>query len=285
MIPCLGDDIFSDFSTLTLMNAPHADPPILTARHGAVARLVLNRPAARNALSQSLMAALQEALDGLAADKSVRVIVLAANGPAFSAGHDLKEMAAQRCGTDSGLAAFTQIFAQCSQLMQSIVRHPKPVIAEVQGIATAAGCQLVASCDLAVASAEARFATPGVNIGLFCSTPMVALSRNLSRKHAMEMLLTGEMVGAEEAQRIGLINRVVAPDLLESEVMKLAQRIAAKPGRTVKIGKEAFYRQLEMQLAEAYIYASTVMTKNMLEAEAEEGIGAFLEKRPPKWPE
>jgi enoyl-CoA hydratase/carnithine racemase len=165
------------------------------------------------------------------------------------------------------------------------VRHPKPVIAEVQGIATAAGCQLVASCDLAVASMAARFATPGVNIGLFCSTPMVALSRNVARKHAMEMLLTGEMVGAEEATRIGLVNRFVAPDVLEAETMKLANTIAAKPGRTVKIGKEAFYRQLEMPLAEAYAYASEVMTKNMLAAEAEEGIGAFVDKRLPNWPE
>jgi enoyl-CoA hydratase/carnithine racemase len=231
------------------------------------------------------MAALQEALDSLAQDNTLRVIVLAANGPAFSAGHDLKEMTAQRCGADAGREAFAGIFAQCSRLMQTIVRHPKPVIAEVQGIATAAGCQLVASCDLAIASSEARFATPGVNIGLFCSTPMVALSRNVARKHAMEMLLTGEMIGADEAQRIGLVNRVVPPTLLETETMQLARRIAAKPVRTVKIGKEAFYRQLEMPLAEAYDYASAVMTKNMLEAEAAEGIGAFIEKRAPKWPE
>jgi enoyl-CoA hydratase/carnithine racemase len=169
--------------------------------------------------------------------------------------------------------------------MQTIVGHPKPVIAEVQGIATAAGCQLVASCDLAVASSEARFATPGVNIGLFCSTPMVALSRNVSRKQAMEMLLTGEMIGAAEAMRIGLVNRVVAPDELETETMKLAHLIAEKPRRTVKIGKEALYRQLEMPLAEAYDYASEVMTINMLAAEAEEGIGAFIDKRPPRWPE
>ena len=267
------------------MNAPHTEPPALTTRHGAVARLVLNRPAARNALSQALMAALQEALDSLATDNAVRVIVLAANGSAFSAGHDLREMAAHRSGDDAGREAFAQIFAQCSRLMQTIVRHPKPVIAAVHGIATAAGCQLVASCDLAIASREARFATPGVNIGLFCSTPMVALSRNVSRKHAMEMLLTGDMVGADDAQRIGLVNRVVAPDQLESETMELANRIATKPIRTVKIGKEAFYRQLEMPLSEAYDYASAIMTKNMLEAEAEEGICAFLEKRTPKWPE
>lgn len=267
------------------MNAPHSDHPVLTTRDGPTVRLVLNRPAARNALSQTLMGALQEALDSLAADPTTHVIVLAANGPAFSAGHDLKEMTSHRCGADAGRVAFAQIFAQCSRLMQSIVRHPKPVVAEIQGIATAAGCQLVASCDLAIASRHARFATPGVNIGLFCSTPMVALSRNVARKHAMEMLLTGDMIGAEEAQRIGLVNRVVAPDLLESETMKLAQRIASKPYRSVKIGKEAFYRQLEMPLADAYDYASAIMTKNMLEAEAAEGIGAFLEKRTPKWPE
>jgi enoyl-CoA hydratase/carnithine racemase len=191
----------------------------------------------------------------------------------------------RRHGADAGREAFANIFAQCSRLMQTIVRHPRPVIAQVQGVATAAGCQLVASCDLAVASEQARFATPGVNIGLFCSTPMVALSRNVARKQAMEMLLTGEMVSAEEAMRIGLVNRVVAPDALETETTKLARLIASKPGHTVKIGKEAFYRQLEMPLAEAYAYASEVMTTNMLVAEAEEGIGAFICKRNPNWPE
>jgi enoyl-CoA hydratase/carnithine racemase len=213
------------------------------------------------------------------------VIVLRAAGPAFSSGHDLKEMTARRTDSDGGKAAFAALFSQCSRLMQTIVRHPKPVIAQVQGIATAAGCQLVASCDLAVASQQARFATPGVNIGLFCSTPMVALSRNVSRKHAIEMLLTGEMISAEEARRIGLVNRVVAQEQLESETMKLAELIAAKPRATVKIGKEAFYRQLEMGLSDAYDYASRVMTENMLAAEAREGIGAFVEKRDPKWPE
>jgi enoyl-CoA hydratase/carnithine racemase len=267
------------------MNAPHPDSPVVSARERKVLRLVLNRPAARNALSEALMGTLQAALHAAVGDETVQVIVLAAEGPAFSAGHDLKEMTAHRCGVDGGREAFAKIFAQCSRLMQSIVRHPKPLIAEVQGIATAAGCQLVASCDLAVASAAARFATPGVNIGLFCSTPMVALSRNVARKHAMEMLLTGDMIGAEEAMRIGLVNRVVKPDLLEAETMKLASAIAAKPRGSVKIGKEAFYRQLEMPLAEAYAYASEVMTRNMLAAEAEEGIGAFIDKRPPKWPE
>ena len=268
------------------MNPPdHPGPLLLEERSGAILRLSLNRPGARNALSTALMAALQERLDALAVEDALRAIVLAAEGPAFCSGHDLKEMTAHRREADRGRDAFAKIFAQCSRLMQTIVRHPKPVIAQVQGIATAAGCQLVASCDLAVVSAEARFATPGVNIGLFCSTPMVALSRNLSRKQAMEMLLTGEMIDAQEALRIGLVNRVVPSDMLETETMKLARLIADKPRHTVKIGKEAFYRQLEMPLAEAYDYASEVMTANMLAADAEEGIGAFIEKRPPKWPE
>lgn len=267
------------------MNAPQPAPLVLAQREDAVLRLTLNRPAQRNALSTGLMAALQEALDSAKGDRSLRVVVLAAAGPTFCSGHDLKEMAAHRSNADGGRANFAEIFAQCSRLMQSIVRHPVPVIAKVQGIATAAGCQLVASCDLAVASSEARFATPGVNIGLFCSTPMVALSRNVSRKHAMEMLLTGEAVSAEEALRMGLINRVAEPHALEGESTKLAHAVAAKPKRTIRIGKEAFYRQLEMPLAEAYAYASEVMTINMLEAESAEGIGAFLEKRPPCWPE
>jgi enoyl-CoA hydratase/carnithine racemase len=267
------------------MNVTAAEPLVLAADAGAVRTLTLNRAAARNALSQSLMAALQNALDAAAADRAVRVVVIAAEGPAFSSGHDLKEMTAHRADADKGKAFFAALFAQCSRLMQTVVQHPKPVIAQVQGIATAAGCQLVASCDLAVASSAAKFATPGVNIGLFCSTPMVALSRNVARKHAMEMLLTGEMIEAEEARRIGLINRVVAPEALAEETAKLAALIATKPHGTLKIGKEAFYRQLEMGLAAAYDYASEVMTLNMLHAEAEEGIGAFVDKREPKWPE
>ena len=266
------------------MNAPVSEPLVLSRHDGAVLTLTLNRAKARNALSAGLMSALQVALDSAASDKSVRLIVLAANGPAFSSGHDLKEMTAHRNDDDKGKAAFAALFAQCSRLMQTIVRHPKPVMAQVQGIATAAGCQLVASCDLAIASSSAQFATPGVNIGLFCSTPMVALSRNVSRKQTMEMLLTGEMVAADRAREIGLVNRVVAPEMLETETQLLAQKIAAKPHTTVKIGKEAFYRQLEMPLADAYDYASRVMTENMLEAEACEGIGAFVEKRDPKWP-
>jgi enoyl-CoA hydratase/carnithine racemase len=267
------------------MNAPHSHVLVLAHREGAVLRLTMNRPAARNALSEALMASLQSALDEAAQERSVRAIVLAAEGPAFSSGHDLKEMTAHRNDADKGNAAFAALFAQCSKLMQTIVRHPLPVIAQVQGIATAAGCQLVASCDLAVASSVARFATPGVNIGLFCSTPMVALSRNVSRKQAMEMLLTGEMISAEEARRIGLINRVVDSEALPASAMALAQSIASKPAKTVKIGKEAFYNQLETGLSEAYDYASQVMTENMLSAEAEEGICAFVEKREPNWPE
>jgi enoyl-CoA hydratase/carnithine racemase len=266
------------------MNAPLTEPLVLVARDGSVLRLTLNRASARNALSEGLMSALQSALDDASKDPDVRAIVLAANGPAFSSGHDLKEMTSHRAAPDRGKAAFSALFTQCSKLMQSIVRHSIPVIAQVQGIATAAGCQLVASCDLAVASSAARFATPGVNIGLFCSTPMVALSRNVSRKHAMEMLLSGEMIAAEEAHRIGLVNRVVPTESLEDETMKLAKLVASKPKATVKIGKEAFYRQLELGLSDAYDYASRVMTENMLAAEAAEGIGAFVEKREPVWP-
>jgi enoyl-CoA hydratase/carnithine racemase len=259
-------------------------PLLLSAHTGGVLRLILNRVSARNALSSELMAALQSALDGAAKDDATKVIVIAAEGPVFSSGHDLKEMVAHRADGDKGAAAYAALFTQCSKMMQAIVHNPKPVIAQVQGVATAAGCQLVASCDLALASTSARFATPGVNIGLFCSTPMVALSRNVSRKAAMEMLLTGEMIDGEEARRIGLINKVVAPELLEAETMRIAMLIAAKPRATIKTGKEAFYRQLEMPLSEAYAYASKVMTENMLDAEACEGIGAFLEKREPKWP-
>lgn len=260
---------------------PTVPPLVLAQRTGAVLRVAMNRPEARNALNRELMAALQSAFGKAADDDTVRVVILAAEGSAFSAGHDLKEMTAHRSAIDKGKAAFAALFARCSQLMQTIVRHPSPVIAEVQGMATAAGCQLVASCDLAVASSAAAFATPGVNIGLFCSTPMVALSRNLARKQAMEMLLTGEAVSAAQAFHMGLINRVVEPAALRAETMALAEVIAAKPRATVRTGKEAFYRQLEMGLSEAYDYASRVMTENMLQKEAEEGIRAFLDKRSP----
>lgn len=265
------------------MNAP--DPLLLSERRNGVLRLTLNRPVARNALSSALMLTLLDGLEDAAADPAIRVIVLAANGPVFCAGHDLRELTAARAEPDSGKENFAALFTQCSKLMQAIVMHPRPVIAEVQGVATAAGCQLVASCDLAVAANTAKFATPGVNIGLFCSTPMVALSRNVPRKAAMEMLLTGDMVTAEEALRIGLINRAVAPESLTAETMALAAKIAAKPAATIRTGKHAFYQQLEMKLEDAYAFAARVMTENMLHAESREGIGAFLEKREPQWPE
>jgi enoyl-CoA hydratase/carnithine racemase len=266
------------------MNAPvRANPVLLREDADDIAVLVLNRPQARNSLSEGLIAALTTSLAEIATDKRVRVVVLAANGPAFSAGHDMKEMTARRSDPDRGRAFFKQLMDACSAMMQAIVHLPKPVIACVQGPASAAGCQLVASCDLAVASSAAKFATPGVNIGLFCSTPMVALSRNVSRKHAMEMLLTGDLIDAEDARRFGLVNRVVAPGSERTEALALARQIAAKSALTVKIGKEAFYRQLEMSLADAYRYASEVMVENMLARDAEEGIGAFVEKRTPTW--
>jgi enoyl-CoA hydratase/carnithine racemase len=249
----------------------------------SVAVLALNQPQTRNSLSEAMLEALGDALTAIAHDDSVRVVVLAANGPAFSAGHDLKELSRHRADEDRGRAYFKHIMGMCSAMMQQIVTLPQPVIAAVQGTATAAGCQLVASCDLAIASRAAKFATPGVNIGLFCSTPMVALARNVSRKHAMEMLLTGEAISAEHAERIGLVNRVVAPGHEREEAVNLAGSIAGKSALTVKIGKEGFYRQLEMPLAEAYQYVSAVMVENMLARDAEEGIGAFIEKREPKW--
>ncbi|GFO82822.1 MAG: enoyl-CoA hydratase [Methyloceanibacter sp.] len=250
----------------------------------AVRVLTLNRPKARNCLSMALMQALQGALAEAAETDDVRAVVLAGSGPAFSSGHDLKELTARRNDPDRGRAFFEETMRTCAETMLTIVRLPKPVIAAVNGIATAAGCQLVATCDLAVAATDARFATPGVNIGLFCSTPMVALSRNLSRKATMEMLLLGEMVEAEEALRLGLVNRVAEPDRVVNEAVAFGRKIASKPSRTLKIGKEAFYRQLEMPLDEAYRYTAGVMVENMLDAEAEEGIGAFLDKREPQWP-
>jgi enoyl-CoA hydratase/carnithine racemase len=250
---------------------------------GGVGVLTLNQPQSRNALSEAMLEALGDALTAIAHDETVRAVVLAANGPAFCAGHDLKELTRHRSEQDRGRAYFKHIMTTCSTMMQQIVMLPQPVIAAVQGPASAAGCQLVASCDLAIASRDAKFATPGVDIGLFCSTPMVALSRNVSPKHAMEMLLVGDLISAEEAARIGLVNRVVAPGREREEAIKLAKGIAAKSALTVKIGKEGFYRQLEMPLAQAYNYVSEVMTENMLARDAEEGINAFLEKREPKW--
>ncbi|MGH6990480.1 MAG: enoyl-CoA hydratase [Stellaceae bacterium] len=251
---------------------------VLHRDDAGVATLTLNRPAARNALSVAMMSALQEAFDGAARDKSVKVVVLAAAGPGFCAGHDLRELRA-----NPGRQFYEKVFRQCSRLMLSITKLPKPVIARVHGIATAAGCQLVATCDLAVASDAARFATSGVNLGLFCSTPMVALTRGVGRKPAMEMLLTGDFISAEEAHRIGLVNRVVPAAGLDEAIAALAQRIAAQSPLTLAIGKEAFYRQAELGLEEAYAYTSEVMTTNMLARDAEEGIDAFLAKRPPAW--
>src|SRR5271165_1413797 len=251
---------------------------LLTERTAGVLRLTLNRPQARNALSIELMTALVEALGRAAEDREARVVVIAGAGPAFCAGHDLRELR-----EDPRRETYQRIFALCSELMLAIVRLAKPVIAQVHGIATAAGCQLVASCDLAVAADTARFATPGVNIGLFCSTPMVALSRAVGRKAAMEMLLTGDLVDATRAREIGLVNRVVPEAELGGAVTALAGQIAAKSPLTVAIGKAAFYRQAEMALDEAYDYAAEVMTRNMLTRDAAEGIDAFLAKRAPVW--
>jgi enoyl-CoA hydratase/carnithine racemase len=248
-----------------------------------IALLTLNRPQARNSLSEGLIGELHAALDKIRDDKNVRAVVIAANGPVFSAGHDMKELTARRSDADRGRAYFAQIMNACSAMMQAVVQLPKPVVAAVQGIATAAGCQLVASCDLAVASEAAGFATPGVDIGLFCSTPMVALSRNIPRKQAMEMLLTGEPVSASRALDIGLVNRVVAAGTERDAAIELAKKVALKSAYTVKLGKTAFYRQAEMSLADAYRYAAEVMTENMMARDAEEGIGAFIEKREPKW--
>jgi enoyl-CoA hydratase/carnithine racemase len=264
--------------------APTPQPPALLQENvGSIRLLTLNRPVARNSLSEGLIAELHAALKQIHDDNSVRAVVIAANGPAFSAGHDMKELTARRSDADRGRAYFGQIMDACSAMMQAIVLLPKPVVAAVQGIATAAGCQLVASCDLAVASEAAGFATPGVDIGLFCSTPMVALSRNIPRKQAMEMLLTGEPISAATAKNIGLVNRVVAAGTERDAAIALAQKVALKSAYTVKLGKEAFYRQAEMSLADAYRYAAEVMTENMMARDAEEGIGAFIEKRAPKW--
>jgi enoyl-CoA hydratase/carnithine racemase len=267
-------------AAMTTMPRSMDEAPLLvdTVSEAGVLRLTLNRPQARNALSNGLMRALIEALGRAATDPRARVVVIAGAGPAFCAGHDLRELRA-----DPRRETYERIFALCSELMLTITWLPKPVIAEVHGVATAAGCQLVASCDLAVAAEEARFATPGVNIGLFCSTPMVALSRAVGRKPAMEMLLTGDPVDAARACAIGLVNRVVPSAGLRAAVDALARQIAGKSAFTVAIGKAAFYRQAELDLAAAYRYAAEVMTTNMLAADAEEGIDAFLAKRMPAW--
>lgn len=247
--------------------------------------MTLNRPQSRNSLSEALLLSLRDTLGELAASPAISVIVLTGAPPVFCAGHDLREMTARRQDADCGRAFFRHLMGLCSEVMQAVMNCPKPVVAAVNGTATAAGCQLVASCDLAIASEDAKFATPGVNIGLFCSTPMVALSRNVPRKHAMEMLLLGESVDAGQALQMGLVNRIVPADQVLASALQMAGIIASKSSVTIKFGKEAFYRQLEMPVAEAYDYAAEIMTENMLARDAEEGIGAFLEKRPPRWGE
>lgn len=252
---------------------------------GKTAVLTLNRPAALNALSEGMLAALQEAFDAIAVDPRVKAVVLRGAGRAFCAGHDLKEMEAARGQNDGGRRAFTELFAQCARMMSTIPRLPQPVIAEVHGIATAAGCQLVASCDMAVAAETTRFGVNGVNIGLFCSTPMVALSRNIGRKKTFELLTTGEFLSAAEAEALGLVNRVVPEEAVSAAALELADKVAGKLGSAVKVGKRAFYEQLEMPLDQAYAHTGRVIAENMLHPDTAEGIQAFLEKRPPNWPE
>jgi enoyl-CoA hydratase/carnithine racemase len=243
-----------------------------------IAILTLNRPKQQNALSSELMKELLQTLNSIEDNKKIKVVTILSNGNNFCAGHDLKELK-----IDKSEERFKKIFELCSELMLKIVKLPKPVIAGVQGIATAAGCQLVASCDLAIASNNSKFATPGVNIGLFCSTPMVAVSRNVNRKQTMEMLLLGEFITPSKAQEIGLINKIVSDKDLKEETIKMAKVIASKSPATVAIGKEAFYKQLEMNIEEAYKYTSQVMSRNMIEKDAQEGISAFIENRDPKW--
>ncbi len=260
-----------------------AQAPVLRGDIDGVALISLNRPQARNTLSEAALDSLTAMLADIGADKRVRSVVISASGPAFCAGHDLKEITARRNDSDGGRAYVKSLMTKCSLMMQNIMRLPQPVIAAVEGVATAAGCQLVATCDLAIASTTAQFATPGVHIGLFCSTPMVALTRNVTAKHAMEMLLTGDMVSAEDALRMGLVNRVVPAGQSGEEALALAHKIGTKSALTLKVGKEAFYRQRDMSVAQAYDYAVNVMVENMLTRDAEEGIGAFIEKRDPRW--
>ena len=248
-----------------------------------ILRLIMNDPNRKNALSENMISNLKEAISLASSDDLVKVIIIAANGNVYSAGHDLKEITEARSHKDGGNSYFKDLFNSCSDLMKLIVECPKPIIAEVNGVATAAGCQLVASCDLAISSDNSRFATPGVNIGLFCSTPMVALSRSVSKKDAMKMLLTGDMIDANEAKRISLINDFVAEEDLIKSVMDLAEKISKKSASVVSIGKEAFYKQSELNLHDAYEYTSRVMTENTLNENAKEGIDAFLEKRDPNW--
>ena len=249
----------------------------------AVCHLHMNAPDRLNALSEEMLAALQEQIDALHDDRSVRVVVISGAGKAFCAGHDLKQMTAGRQSEDGGKAYFKDLFDRCARVMTGVQRLPQPVIAQVHGIATAAGCQLVASCDMAVAAEGTRFGVNGVNIGLFCSTPMVALSRNIPRKQAFEMLVTGQFIDAHRAEALGLVNKVVPADELADATQDLATLVASKLGAAVKIGKQAFYEQVQMGLDEAYAYTGQVMVENMLYRDTEEGIAAFLEKRPPDW--
>ncbi|MBC7137401.1 MAG: enoyl-CoA hydratase [Defluviimonas sp.] len=259
------------------------DDLVLREDIGPVARLTLNAPDSLNALSDAMLAALKARLADLAGDRSARVVLLAGAGRAFCAGHDLKEMQAGRAAPDRGAAYFSDLFARCAEVMQMIPALPQPVIAEVHGIATAAGCQLVASCDMAVAAEGTRFGVNGVNIGLFCSTPMVALTRNVPRKQAFEMLTTGAFIDAAEARRIGLINRIAGPEGLQDAALTLAQTVAGKLTAAVRIGKRAFYDQITLPLDQAYDHAAAVMVENMLMRDTDEGIAAFLQKRAPDW--
>ena len=277
---CANSEASDQFLNLT-QSEKQMTEEALVLRHDdeGVTTLTMNRPQARNALSQGMLRAMLDAFIEVSTDETARVVILAGAGPGFCAGHDLKEIKAQNYSRN-----YTeQLFADCAELMQTIIRLPKPVIAQVHGIATAAGAQLVASCDLAISSQEARFATPGVNIGLFCSTPMVALSRNLSNKHAMQMLLTGDLIDAQNAYRMGLVNEVVDAEQLERKTMELALKLASKSPLTVAIGKEAYYRQAELPLSEAYHYTKEVMVQNLEARDAQEGISAFIEKRHPVW--
>lgn len=249
----------------------------------AVATLTMNAPARLNALSDEMLAALQAQLDALASDHSIRAVIIRGTGKAFCAGHDLKQMTAARQADDSGRAYFKDLFDRCASMMTSVQRIPQPVIAQVHGIATAAGCQLVASCDMAVAADDTRFGVNGVNIGLFCSTPMVALTRNITKKQAFEMLTTGQFINAPRAEELGLINKSVPLDQLEITTAELAQTVAAKLGTALRIGKQAFYAQAEMGLDAAYAYTGAVMVENMLDQDTKEGISAFLDKRSPNW--
>jgi enoyl-CoA hydratase/carnithine racemase len=258
---------------------------LLYEQTGTVARLTLNMPEKLNALSDEMLAALQDRFNQIGSDGSVKAVTLKGAGKAFCAGHDLRQMTAARQAPDGGAAAFKDLFDRCASMMTTIQKMPQPVIASVHGIATAAGCQLVASCDMAVAASDTRFGVNGVNIGLFCSTPMVALSRNIPRKQAFEMLTTGEFIGAAKAQELGLINRHCDLDDLEAETMALANSVASKLGAAVRIGKRAFYEQLEMGLTEAYAFTGDVMVENMAVPDTQEGIAAFLEKRAPDWNE